>query len=136
MTQMNLSPLLAYLTALNPTEINFTNTLLHGDFYAKHLIIDSNRKLCGVIDWGDTHVGNPALDLQIVHCFFPPDSHQVFLQNYGKVSEAIWRLAFFRGIYSTATIGAYAHDKSDIFLLKECEVSLQFLLANPLLKGM
>lgn len=38
---------------------------VHGDLYACHLLIDDSRDLAGVIDWGDVHLGDPALDLSV-----------------------------------------------------------------------
>ena len=35
---------------------------VHGDLYARHLLVGDDRALCGIIDWGDLHCGDPALD--------------------------------------------------------------------------
>lgn len=37
-------------------------TWCHGDLHPFNVLVDRGR-LCGVIDWGDLHVGDPALDL-------------------------------------------------------------------------
>jgi aminoglycoside phosphotransferase (APT) family kinase protein len=55
-------------------------TLVHGDLYARHLLVDSRGALSGVIDWGDVHVGHPALDLSIVFGFLPPRARRVLLR--------------------------------------------------------
>ena len=46
--------------------------LCHGDLYARHLLLDDQARLCGVIDWGDIHLGQPAVDLSVAHAFLPP----------------------------------------------------------------
>jgi aminoglycoside phosphotransferase (APT) family kinase protein len=51
---------------------------VHGDLYARHLLVDDQRGLCGVIDWGDVHLGEPALDLMIAFSFLPPAARGAF----------------------------------------------------------
>ncbi|MEX1009693.1 MAG: aminoglycoside phosphotransferase family protein [Acidimicrobiia bacterium] len=36
--------------------------LLHGDFHPRHVFAD-DRRLCGIIDWGDATAGDPLFDL-------------------------------------------------------------------------
>ena len=43
------------------TLVGFEPTLLHADLGPSHLLVRDGR-LAGVIDWGDTRVGDPALD--------------------------------------------------------------------------
>jgi aminoglycoside phosphotransferase (APT) family kinase protein len=43
------------------TLTGFTPALLHADLFPEHLRV-SNGRLVGVIDWGDTRIGDPALD--------------------------------------------------------------------------
>ncbi len=43
------------------TLVGFTPALLHADLGPAHLLVSGGR-LVGVIDWGDTRVGDPALD--------------------------------------------------------------------------
>ena len=45
---------------------------VHGDLYARHLLLDETRLPSGVIDWGDVHLGDPALDLSVAISFLPP----------------------------------------------------------------
>ena len=37
--------------------------LVHGDFYSRHVLVDETGGMAGVIDFGDLHVGHPAVDL-------------------------------------------------------------------------
>lgn len=105
-------------------------TLVHGDLYVRHLLIGSDRALTGIIDWGDVHFGNPALDLSIVFTVLPPDSHKIFFETYGKISEETWLLARFRGLLSTFVTTVYAHSIGDSDLLEEGKKSLGYLVQH------
>lgn len=101
----------------------------HGDFYARHLLLDENKRLAAVIDWGDCELLFPAVDLAIVYQFLPPTAHQLFWSAYGDV-DRITRtltLAKLRAIYSSVTIAWYAHQVQDKCLLAEGLLGLQFI---------
>lgn len=104
-------------------------TLLHGDLYARHLLVDDSGSLCGVIDWGDIHVGSIAVDLAIAHSFLPPAAHDRFREAYGPISEQDWRKARFRAIYHSAVVAAYGHDVGDEDLVCEGLTSLQYIVS-------
>lgn len=101
--------------------------LLHGDLYIRHLMIDSNRKFSGVIDWGDIHIGDPALDLQVIFTVLPKEAHPLFFHSYGPISEETWMLARFRGLFSTYVSTVYAHSIGDQDLLQEGKIALSYL---------
>ena len=46
-----------------PSRADFAPVFVHGDLYSRHLLVDDAGRPCGVIDWGDCHVGDPAVDL-------------------------------------------------------------------------
>lgn len=101
--------------------------LVHGDFYARHLLLCSDR-LCGVIDWGDVHEGDPAVDLMVAHAFLPEEARPAFLAAYGPVAEDTRRLARFRALHHTLAVILYAHDLGDAALQREALGSLARLL--------
>jgi aminoglycoside phosphotransferase (APT) family kinase protein len=72
---------------------------VHGDLYARHLLIDDANALCGVIDWGDVHVGDRAVDLAIAFSFLPRAARADFLAAYGDVDAATWDRARMRGLF-------------------------------------
>lgn len=103
-------------------------SLVHGDLYARHLLVDDAGALCGVIDWGDVHIGHPALDLAIAPGFLPPSAHEDFLRAYGHpISESTWALARFRALYSAVSIVAYGRSVGDRALLGEGLLALSYL---------
>lgn len=112
-------PFLAQYQRYIDLEIPNVWVLAHGDFYARHLILDEHRRLTGVIDWGDSELIHPAVDLAIVYQFLPLESHQIFWREYGSVSETTKTIAKLRAIYSATTIAWYAHHIKDNMLLEE-----------------
>lgn len=105
----------------------------HGDLYSKHLLVDTERQLCGVIDWGDVHLGNPAVDLAIVFSFLSREARAHFWETYGAVDFVTQELAKFRALFSSTTLVIYAHDIGDTDLLEEALESLNFFLKQPIL---
>ncbi len=102
----------------------------HGDLYAKHLIISKAKELVGVIDWGDSELLHPAVDLAIVYQFLPKEAHQKFWDIYGTVDSNSLELAKLRAIYSSVTISWYAHQVQDTSLMKEGILSLRMILKS------
>jgi aminoglycoside phosphotransferase (APT) family kinase protein len=103
---------------------------MHGDLYARHLLVNEDRKLAGVIDWGDVHLGDPAADLMIAHSFLPPTAHAAFRQAYGPIEEETWHLARLRALWHTVTVVAYGHEIGDAALLHEGQRGLRHLAAG------
>jgi aminoglycoside phosphotransferase (APT) family kinase protein len=95
-----------------------SSVLLHGDHHAGQLLVDTRGKVCAVIDWGDLHVGHPAVDLSIAHTFLPARAHEAFRRAYGSISEPSWLLARFRGIGVMAALAEYAHRHGDRTMLR------------------
>jgi aminoglycoside phosphotransferase (APT) family kinase protein len=67
---------------------------VHGDLYARHLVI-RDASIAGVIDWGDVHVGDRALDLSVAFSFDDPAR---FFDAYGPIDDAMLDRARFRAL--------------------------------------
>jgi aminoglycoside phosphotransferase (APT) family kinase protein len=80
---------------------------VHGDLYMSQLLIDTDRRLCGVIDWGDVRLGSPALDLMIAFSFLPPAARPVFREAYGPIEPPTWDRARHRALYYGVTLMEY-----------------------------
>ncbi len=91
---------LAWLEAHPPVGPDpIARRLVHGDLYARHLLLDANGSLTGVIDWGDVHYGDPAIDIAIAHLVLPAVAHAAFRAEYGSIDERTWMVARYRAIY-------------------------------------
>jgi aminoglycoside phosphotransferase (APT) family kinase protein len=101
--------------------------VVHGDFYVRHLLVDKNHHLIGVIDWGDIHLGDPAIDLAIAHSFLPTQAHKLFIKAYGEISEETWALAKLRAIYSSTLLILFGYHSNDPTILREGLRSLKVM---------
>jgi aminoglycoside phosphotransferase (APT) family kinase protein len=63
------------------------SAVTHGDLHFRHVLVGADGAIGGVIDWGDVCLSDPAIDLQLVWSFFPPEGRASFLEAYGPVTE-------------------------------------------------
>ncbi len=77
---------------------------VHGDLYSKHIMVDASGLPSGLIDWGDIHIGHPAIDLAVGFIIFTQEALQEFLKTYGEVNQNVIKVAIFRA-YSHSILG-------------------------------
>jgi aminoglycoside phosphotransferase (APT) family kinase protein len=90
---------------------------VHGDLYARHILVNRKLEPTAIIDWGDVHFGDPAIDLTVAYGLIPPSSRAAFFEAYGAADESARRLARYRAIYSSALIAHYGHRIDDADLV-------------------
>lgn len=90
---------------------------VHGDLYLRHILVNRQKQLCGFIDWGDVHLGDPALDLSVGWSVIPESGRNAFRDAYGGVDEHTWQRARFRALHSGLALIWYARDVGDTDLL-------------------
>jgi len=104
--------------------------LVHGDLYARHVLVGVDGLPCGIIDWGDVHMGHPAVDLALVFLFLPPDAQAAFWTEYGTADAGVRRRARLRAVHHAAATLLAAHETGDADLLEESRGSLARLAAG------
>lgn len=82
--------------------------LIHGDLFFPHLLLHEGQ-LSGVIDWGDMHIGDPAMDFGVVFQFLPPKNRTAFLNAYPPLSTDTLLRARLWGAYSSITLIWYGY---------------------------
>ena len=83
---------------------------LHADLYSRHVVMEhATFAPSGLIDWGDTHIGHPGIDLA-VGMIFTEEAFQTFLNAYGDIDNETINLLLFH---------AFCHHMS--FLPYTCE---------------
>lgn len=83
--------------------------MLHGDLHFRHLLVDGDGVLTGVIDWGDLCCGDPSIDVSLLWSFFPPEGRSAFLELYGLVTDDQLARARVIALSVCAALAAYAH---------------------------
>jgi aminoglycoside phosphotransferase (APT) family kinase protein len=86
---------------------------VHGDLYARHLVLDGDDRLCGVIDWGDVHRSDPALDLSVAWSYLPARSREIFRTRYGDIDEDTWQRSRFVALHYAFALILYGLDVGD-----------------------
>lgn len=113
-----------YVEKLKPLKQDSCHCLVHGDLHIRNVLVDEDGSLSGVIDWGDLHIGHPAVDLSAVYGFFTPHTRKDFFKIYGDVSSATAELARFKGIYTLSLLLLYGIDQKDFDLINLSEQAL------------
>ncbi len=109
-----------------PVRAPRNGTLVHGDLHARQILVDAAGAVCGLIDWGDVHDGDPACDLAIAHTLLPPHARDEFRAAYGEIDAETWALSRLRGLHLGAALAVYARSASDQRLLREALRAIEF----------
>jgi aminoglycoside phosphotransferase (APT) family kinase protein len=100
-------------------------TLVHGDLHGNQILVtEQTHELAGIIDWGDVHLGDPAVDFVVVHSLLPKECHQAFLEEYGPVDSLSWSTAKSQAIRQTIAVLAHAVDVEDTNTILEAQSCL------------
>jgi len=90
---------------------------VHGDLDERHILVDDANRVCGVIDWGDVHAGDPGLDLSLLYRFFPADERDDFLRVYGPIDARTAGVARLWAVFQACTLAFFSHVTEDAPLL-------------------
>ena len=91
---------------------------LHGDLHLRHVLVD-NGSLAAVIDWGDTCIGDPCIDLQIAWSLLPAEGRDKLLAEYGPVDEERQLRARVLAVSLCSMLAKYAHSVGHASLERE-----------------
>ncbi|MFS0597726.1 phosphotransferase [Peribacillus frigoritolerans] len=103
-------------------------SLVHGDIHIRNVLLDDEGVLAGVIDWGDVHIGNPAIDFSFLYSYFPKEVRSAFFEIYGEIEKETESLARFRAIYMLVTLLVYGIDRHDEELIAITSTGLKFAI--------
>lgn len=117
-----------YVDSLEHIEPTGPLKLVHGDLHIRNLLVNDHNEISGIIDWGDTHIGHPAVDLSIAYSFIPESGRELFFQKYGQVKEETKKLARFKAIYTAVLLLVYGHDQQDRDIVNAAQESIHTAL--------
>ncbi len=82
--------------------------VLHGDLHVRHVLVDSEGRPTGVIDWGDVCAGDPSIDLAFGFGSLSGPARQAFIEAYGPIEGLTELRARVIAVFLAATLLAYA----------------------------
>lgn len=91
----------------------FTNTfqsILHGDLYCRHVIVDEKLQPSGLIDFGDMFVGDSGIDLS-VGMIFSEKAFSIFLDAYADVDTNRLQLLLFHAFCHAMSFLPYTFEQ-------------------------
>jgi len=94
------------------------------------VLVDEGGRLTGVIDFGDLHLGHPAVDLSIAWAFLPAHARREFFDTYGSVPARVAAAARLRALTSAVAQEAYGHDVGDTQIAREGVLALHLVVAK------
>ncbi len=92
--------------------------LVHGDLHARHVLVRGGSAT-GVIDWGDTAVGDPGVDLMVAWAAFDPAQREAFWAAYGPVDSQCRLRARATALNVCAALAAQAAADGHVAILTE-----------------
>ena len=107
-----------------------TPALAHGDLHIRHLLVDRDGQACGVIDWGDICLADPAIDLSIAYGAFDGPARAALLAAYGPVSAESEIRARILALFLCAVLAEYAAAENLPHLLREALTGLNRAVAG------
>ena len=92
----------------------------HGDLHVRHLMVGEDGAAAGVIDWGDTCLADPAIDLALAYGGFDGAARAALLEAYGRPVPAERELtARVLAVFISAALAQYAAAEGRRALLAE-----------------
>jgi len=90
---LNVNPGLLRRYLENDTPVSFEGaaSLVHNDLWAEHILVDSRSgRVSGIIDWGDTVIGDPAIDFACLYAWYGESWLENVLVHYtGKLDAEV-----------------------------------------------
>jgi aminoglycoside phosphotransferase (APT) family kinase protein len=104
--------------------------LVQGDLHIRHLLVDASGRACGVIDWGDVCLADPAVDLSLAFGGFAGPARAALLDAYGPVSAERAARARVLAIFLCAALSEYALAEGRHLLLRESLAGISRAVAD------
>jgi aminoglycoside phosphotransferase (APT) family kinase protein len=87
------------------------SAVVHGDLHFRQVLVGEDGLPTGVIDWVDVCHSDPAIDLSMLWSYLPPEGREVFLAEYGPVSDEQLLRARVVALSLSAALARYGHDE-------------------------
>ncbi len=78
-----------YLENDAPSTFDGAPSLVHNDLWAEHILVDTRSGgVSGIIDWGDTIIGDPAIDFACLYAWYGESWLENVLMHYTTTLDA------------------------------------------------
>ncbi|WP_349409782.1 aminoglycoside phosphotransferase family protein [Pseudalkalibacillus sp. SCS-8] len=85
----------------NQSNFSFKPTIIHGDFANSNILFDEQeQQLSGVIDFGKSYIGDPAIDFAGLYKRYGVDLVKRIASFYPGIEEMMPRIQFYAGAFS------------------------------------
>ncbi|MCA8940621.1 MAG: phosphotransferase [Planctomycetes bacterium] len=126
------APIRAALEAAEPFQHDMPQYLTHCDLYLRHILFDDDKRLCGVIDWGDVCVSDRAADFELVFGFMPPSARADFFEAYHQaggpeIDAATLERARLISLTTILNVGSFSIDIQNRDLIDEIILSARWI---------
>jgi aminoglycoside phosphotransferase (APT) family kinase protein len=121
-----------YLENDTPVLFEGAASLVHNDLWAEHILVDSRSgRVSGIIDWGDTAIGDPAIDFACLYTWYGKSWLENVLAHYtGKLdAEIISRSRYLAMCVAIHCITLGREDQDRIQWVELGYAALQLVLA-------
>lgn len=98
-------------------EFDGVDTWVHGDLHPSNIIVGPDRRLAGIVDWGDLTAGDPATDLATAWLTFDAAGRRRFVDRIddgGLMDAATWQRARAWALYLGLTLATGNDDAPDL----------------------
>ncbi len=103
-------------------------SVAHGDLHLRHVVVDPDYGMAGVIDWGDLCLADPAIDLSLAWTAFEGSSRAAFLDAYGPLDEAAELRGRVLGLMLCGALAVYGRTEGLSWLEAEATAGLRRVL--------
>ena len=110
---------------------SFNPVLLHGDLMKGNIIINSIEKvITGIIDWGDSRIGDPALDFASLSYDYGYNITKKVLKDYNRTMDKDFmnRIHFYKFCYPIYTIDLGLETKNNKIIRKGLNLLKKYFL--------
>jgi aminoglycoside phosphotransferase (APT) family kinase protein len=105
-------------------------SVTHGDLHLRHVLVDGDGGMAGIIDWGDICLADPAIDLSLVWSSLEGPSRAAFLDAYGPLDTATELRGRVLGLMLCAALAVYGRTEGLPWLEAEAADGLRRVLGD------
>lgn len=104
------------------------STVVHGDLYAGHILVDSDGHITGVIDWSEVEIRDPSVDFSGHLAVFGEDSLHKLIEEYKNAGGQTWPQLFEQAVErhaaSALKFATFALNSKDPSLIEAAKAQL------------